>query len=164
MSEGSDLRIGQGFDVHRFVEGRKLFLGGIEIAHERGLEGHSDADVLLHALTDAILGALAWGDIGSWFPNDAEEYRNIDSKLLLSRVWEKVSEDGWVLQNADCTVLLERPKLRPHVESICETIAELLVASPEQVSVKATTCEKMGSIGREEGIAAFAVVLLAKAS
>ncbi len=155
-----DLRIGTGADVHQFVEGRPLILGGITIPHDRGLQGHSDADVLLHALTDAILGALAWGDIGAWFPDTDPSYKNADSGKLLSTVWEKVLAEGWSLSNADVTVLLQLPKLRPYIDSIRERIAEILSVDKELISVKATTTERLGFVGREEGVFCEAVVLL----
>ncbi len=156
------LRIGQGYDVHAFAQGRRLCLGGVEIPHARGLAGHSDADVLLHALTDAVLGALAWGDIGSWFPDTDEAFRDADSTELLRVVWEKVRSEGWALENADCTVIAQAPKLRPYIDKIRTSIAETLDLSVERISVKATTTERLGFEGREEGIAASAVVLLSK--
>jgi 2-C-methyl-D-erythritol 2,4-cyclodiphosphate synthase len=160
----AQLRIGQGFDVHAFAEGRPLMLGGIRVPHTRGLAGHSDADVLLHALTDAVLGALAWGDIGTWFPDSDQAYKNIDSKILFSRVWEKVRTEGWRLINADAVVLAQHPKLNPHMDEIRRSLAGLFDALPEQIGLKATTTEKLGFVGREEGMAAQAVVLLAKES
>ena len=157
-------RIGNGFDVHPFAQGRKLVLGGVEIPFDRGLQGHSDADVVLHALTDAILGALGLSDIGVWFPNTSEEFRGIDSTVLLSRVWSKVREGGWRLGNADLSILAEVPKINPFVPQMKEKIAHTLEVLPSQIGIKATTCEKLGFIGREEGIAAMAVVLMTKES
>jgi len=156
------IRIGIGFDVHAFVEGRPLILGGVEIPFEKGLAGHSDADVLLHAVTDAVLGALAWGDIGSWFPDTDARYRDADSKELFSLVWSKVLDQGWVLGNCDAVVVAENPKLSPHIESLQASLAALFQSETGQVSVKATTSERLGFCGREEGMAAQAVVLLTK--
>jgi len=160
MSGKNNIRIGQGFDVHAFQAGRKLVIGGIEIPHEKGLAGHSDADVLLHAITDAVLGALALGDIGKWFPDSSEEYRDADSIGLLEKVWETARKGGWSLVNCDATVLAERPKLGGHFDSMKKRIAAALDAAPEQIGLKATTTERLGFVGREEGIAAMAVVLL----
>lgn len=156
------MRIGFGYDVHQFQEGRKLFLGGVEIPFERGLKGHSDADVLLHAICDALLGALALGDIGYHFPDTDERYKNIDSKILLKETYNIVKEKGYILNNLDSTLVLERPKMRPFIDAIREKIAELLETGVENISVKATTSEKMGFAGREEGVVAFATVLLRK--
>lgn len=156
----NNLRIGQGIDVHAFSAGRKLFLGGLEIPHDKGLAGHSDADVLLHAITDALLGALGWGDLGTWFPDTDERYRNADSKKLLLEVWNKAHAEGWQLVNCDSTVLAETPKLSPHIEKMRLSVAKLFQVSPEQVSIKATTNERLGFVGREEGILATSVVLL----
>ncbi len=157
-----NIRIGQGFDVHPFLAGRKLVLGGIEIPHDKGLLGHSDADVLLHAVSDAILGALGLPDIGKWFPNDDERFRDSDSAVLLKEVWSKAEAAGWCLVNLDCTLLAERPKVSPYVQSMKERIAGILQSTPERIGIKATTTEKLGFVGREEGIAALAVVLLSK--
>ncbi len=154
------VRIGTGFDIHRFARERKLILGGVEIAHPLGLEGHSDADVVLHALTDALLGALALGDIGGHFPNHDPAYRNVDSAFMLARVVELVMERGYSVGNVDVTVIAERPKLQPYIPEMREKIAKVLACSVDRVSVKATTMERLGSIGREEGIAAEAVALL----
>jgi len=156
------IRIGNGFDVHQFAEGRKLFLGGVEIPHTKGLLGHSDADVLLHAICDAMLGALALGDIGKHFPDTDASYKNIDSKVLLSKVNDLITSDGYAVSNLDTTLLLEKPKILPYVEKMRQTIASLLHVEKDQVSVKATTTEKMGYTGREEGAAAYATVLLTK--
>ncbi|MGI1822985.1 2-C-methyl-D-erythritol 2,4-cyclodiphosphate synthase [Exiguobacterium sp. TRN 1102] len=157
------MRIGQGFDVHAFAEGRPLILGGIEIPHERGLLGHSDADVLLHTIADAALGAIAAGDIGKHFPDTDPEFKDADSKVLLRHVWQLVKDQGYVLGNVDATVMAQRPKLRPYIDEMRAVIAELLDADIEQVNVKATTTEKLGFTGREEGIAAQAVILLNRA-
>ena len=157
-----DLRIGSGTDIHAFTENRPLILCGIKIDYDRGLLGHSDADVALHALIDAILGALAWGDIGSWFPDTDQKIKDIDSTVLFSEVWAKVVEHGWSLSNCDLTLLLERPKLRPYIDVMRARLAELFGAGLDQVSVKATTGEKLGFVGREEGILAQAVVMLVK--
>lgn len=154
------MRIGSGFDVHRFARDRRLVLGGVEISHPLGLEGHSDADVVLHAIVDALLGALALGDIGAHFPNSDPAYRNVDSAFMLKQVVEQISERGYTVGNVDVTVIAERPKLQPYIGQMRETIASVLACSVDQVSVKATTMERMGSIGREEGIAAQAVALL----
>lgn len=145
------------------AEGRKLFLGGVEIPSEFGLDGHSDADALLHALCDSLLGALALGDIGLHFPNTDERYRGIDSKKLLSHVYALVKERGYRLVNTDMMLICERPKLLPYIQQMRETIAELLECGVDRVSVKATTNEKLGSLGRGEGIAAYAVSLLEQA-
>lgn len=153
-------RIGYGFDVHQFEEGRKLMLGGIEIPHDRGLKGHSDADVLLHAITDAILGAVAMGDIGTHFPDTDPEYKNADSAVLLSGAYSMVREAGWQLVNIDCTVITENPKLQPWNAKIRDRIAAILDIAISAISVKATTNEKMGFVGRGEGIAVHAVALL----
>jgi 2-C-methyl-D-erythritol 2,4-cyclodiphosphate synthase len=158
-----NIRIGNGFDIHRTAAGRKLFLGGVEIPSEVGLDGHSDADALLHALCDSLLGALALGDIGLHFPNTDERYRGIDSKKLLSHVYELVKEKGYRLINTDIMVICERPKLLPYIQQMRETIAGLLECDSDRISVKATTNEKLGSLGRGEGIAVYAVSLLEKA-
>ena len=154
------MRIGHGYDVHRLVEGRKLILGGVEIPFEKGLLGHSDADVLLHALMDALLGAAALGDIGRLFPDTDPAYEGADSLLLLRRVAALVREKGFAVSNLDCTVLAQRPKLMPHVPRMRETIADALGIPVERVSVKATTEEGLGFTGEGLGIAAHAVVLL----
>ena len=155
-------RTGIGFDVHAFAENRKLIIGGIEIPFNRGLAGHSDADVLLHAITDALLGAVALGDIGKHFPDSDEKYKDVDSKLLLKEAYQLVKKGKYKLGNLDAVITLEKPKLSPFIQNIRESIAEVLECKVEQVSVKATTSEKLGFIGREEGIAAFATVLVVK--
>jgi 2-C-methyl-D-erythritol 2,4-cyclodiphosphate synthase len=156
------IRIGQGFDVHQLVEGRKLIIGGVEIPYEKGLLGHSDADVLLHAITDAILGALGLGDIGKHFPDTDAAFKDADSKELLRDVWKLVKEKGYRLGNVDATIIAQRPKMAPHIERMRGVIADCVEADKERVNVKATTTEKLGFTGRGEGIAAMAVVLLQK--
>lgn len=156
------IRIGQGFDVHQFEEGRPLIIGGITIPHERGLTGHSDADVLLHTVTDAALGAIGEGDIGRHFPDTDEAFKDADSAVLLQKVWEIVESKGYRLGNVDCTIMAQKPKMAPHIETIRARIAELLNADVSQVNVKATTTEKLGFVGREEGIASMATILLLK--
>ncbi|MBQ2718637.1 MAG: 2-C-methyl-D-erythritol 2,4-cyclodiphosphate synthase [Clostridia bacterium] len=155
-------RIGHGYDVHRLVPGRRLVLGGVEIPHERGLLGHSDADVLLHAIMDAVLGALAAGDIGKLFPDKDPAYSGIDSRELVRRVAALMHGHGYAVGNIDATVLAESPKLSPHIERMRLTVARLFGCPPEDVSIKATTEEGLGFTGRAEGIAAHAVVLLTK--
>jgi 2-C-methyl-D-erythritol 2,4-cyclodiphosphate synthase len=157
------MRIGQGFDVHQLVEGRPLIIGGIEIPHAKGLLGHSDADVLLHTIADACLGAIGEGDIGKHFPDTDEAYKDADSKVLLQQVWKLVEEKGYILGNLDCTIMAQKPKMAPFIIQMREKIAELLNASVDQINVKATTTEKLGFTGREEGIASQAVVLITKA-
>ena len=154
------MRVGFGYDSHRLVEGRPLMLGGIDVPHHLGSLGHSDADVLLHALCDALLGALALGDIGSHFPDTDPAYKGADSRKLLAAVVKLINDKGWNVGNVDCTVVLERPKLRPHIDGMRAVIAELLGVALDAVSVKATTNEKMGFAGREEGVCAYAVALL----
>lgn len=154
------MRIGTGYDVHAFAEGRKLIVGGVEIPHEKGLLGHSDADVLLHAISDALLGALALGDIGKHFPDTDPAFKGADSRLLLKHVYKLIKEKGYELCNLDTTVAMQRPKLAPYILQMREVIAGLLECSIDQVSVKATTTEKMGFVGRQEGAEASATVLL----
>lgn len=156
------MRIGSGFDVHKLTVGRKLILGGVEIPFERGLDGHSDADVLVHSLMDAILGALCLGDIGGHFPPGEEAYRNADSMKLLAAVCSLMREKGFQIGNADLTIIAEKPKMAPHIPAMRQRIAAVLDTDIENVSVKATTTEKLGFPGREEGIAAFASVLLTR--
>ncbi len=155
-------RIGQGFDVHKFAEDRPLIIGGIEIPYEKGLIGHSDADVLLHTIADACLGAIGEGDIGRHFPDTDPEFKDADSAKLLEHVWQLVKEKGYTLVNIDCTIMAQKPKMAPHIETIRVRIAELLEAEREQVNVKATTTEQLGFVGREEGIASQAAILLQK--
>ena len=153
------MRVGLGVDTHRFADGRPLILGGVEIPHERGLAGHSDADVLAHAITDAILGAASMGDIGTHFPDTDEQWRGADSIELLQEIVRRVAAEGWRVEHVDATVMLERPKLAPHREAMMERLSEAVGAS---VHVKATTGEGMGFVGREEGVAALAVATLAR--
>ncbi|PKR76621.1 bifunctional 2-C-methyl-D-erythritol 4-phosphate cytidylyltransferase/2-C-methyl-D-erythritol 2,4-cyclodiphosphate synthase [Halalkalibacillus sediminis] len=161
QEEENDLfRIGQGFDVHQLVEGRPCIIGGIEIPYEKGLLGHSDADVLLHTIADAALGAIGAGDIGKHFPDDDPAFKDADSKKLLEEVWKKVDEAGYKLVNIDCTVMAQAPKMAPYIEEIHKVIAPLLQTDIENVNVKATTTEKLGFTGRKEGIASQAVILL----
>lgn len=155
-------RIGQGFDVHQFAENRPLIIGGIEIPHEKGLIGHSDADVLLHTVADACLGAIGEGDIGRHFPDTDPAFKDADSAKLLEHVWAIVKEKGYELVNIDCTIMAQRPKMAPHIPSIQQRIAELLEADVTQVNVKASTTEKLGFVGREEGIATQCALLLQK--
>lgn len=153
-------RIGSGVDFHQLVEGRELWIGGVMIPHYKGALGHSDADVLLHAICDALLGALALGDIGLHFPNTDPAYKDIDSKILLQKCQEMIAAKGYRVVNVDATLCLEAPKIKPYVSTMQETIAGLLQVENSDVSVKATTTEKMGFAGREEGLMAYATVLL----
>lgn len=153
-------RVGLGYDVHQLAEGRKLILGGVEIEHTRGLLGHSDADVLVHAIMDAMLGALALGDIGKWFPDTDEKYKGADSMTLLSEVGAMIAEKGYEIGNIDSIIVAQAPKCAPHIDAMRQNIAETLGLELDQVSVKATTEEKLGFTGRKEGIAAKAIVLL----
>ncbi len=155
------LRIGMGYDVHPLTEDRPLIIGGVEIPYLKGLAGHSDADVLLHAICDALLGAAALGDIGTHFPDTDDRWKGADSRILLQEVKSTLSDAGYIVVNVDATVALERPKLRPHIDTIRQLIAVDLEIGVDQVSVKATTSEKIGMVGREEGAAAWAVCLLA---
>ncbi len=149
-----------GYDVHRLVEGRELWLGGIRIDHTLGLLGHSDADVLIHAICDALLGAANLRDIGYHFPDTGDEFEGIDSKLLLRRTTDLLRQEGWRVGNVDATVCAERPKLNPHVEEMKRTLAPLMDVTPAEVSIKATTTERLGFTGRQEGISAYAVALI----
>ena len=153
-------RVGQGFDVHEFAVNRPLILGGVKIPYEKGLIGHSDADVLLHTVTDAALGAIGEGDIGRHFPDTDPEFKDADSAKLLSYIWNMVEEKGYKLGNVDCTIIAQAPKMAPYITQMRDRIAELLNAEPSQVNVKATTTEKLGFTGRGEGIAAQATILL----
>lgn len=155
-------RIGFGIDFHQLVEGRDLWIGGVKIPHIKGALGHSDADVLLHAICDAMLGALALGDIGKHFPDTSEEFRGIDSKILLKRTAELIRQEGYEVVNVDSSLCLEAPKIKPYVEQMQQTISEILGLTNRDVSIKATTSEKMGFVGREEGLVAYANVLLKK--
>lgn len=156
------MRIGHGYDVHVFTEGDHIVLGGVRIAHSHAFAAHSDGDVLIHALCDALLGAAALGDIGRHFPDTSAEFENIDSRILLRRVVALLQEHGYRLGNADMTIIAQAPKLAPYIEAMRTNLAADLQAEPDQVNVKATTTEKLGFAGREEGIAAHAVVLLAR--
>ena len=157
-----NFRTGIGFDVHAFAEGRKLIIGGVEIPNNTGLEGHSDADVLLHAICDAMLGALALGDIGVHFPNTDLKWKDADSTLLLKNVNDMIYAKGYEVGNLDCVLAMEKPKISPFIDKIKKRIAEILQIDLDQISVKATTTEKLGFIGRTEGVAAFSTVLLIK--
>ena len=155
-----DIRVGFGYDVHKWSAERPLILGGITIVHEMGLYGHSDADILLHAITDALLGALALGDIGTHFPDTDSTYKGADSAFFLEKAYELVGNEGYKLGNIDATIVMERPKLLPFISSIRERIASILSVELDQVSIKATTSERMGFIGRDEGAAVMATVLI----
>lgn len=157
-----NFRIGFGFDVHAFVDGRKLIIGGVEIPFDKGLEGHSDADVLLHAICDAMLGALALGDIGFHFPNTDDRWKDADSKDLLRHVNDLINSNGYEIGNLDCVLAMQYPKISPYSEMIRNKIAEILHTEKTQISVKATTTEKLGFVGRNEGVVSFATVLLVK--
>lgn len=156
------IRVGFGFDVHALVEGRELWLGGIKLEHEKGLLGHSDADVLIHAVCDAILGAANMRDIGYHFPDTAGEFKNIDSKVLLARTVGLIRERGYEIGNIDATICAERPKLKAHIPAMQETMAKVMGIDIDDISIKATTTEKLGFTGREEGISAYATVLISK--
>ena len=156
----SAFRIGQGFDVHALVDGRQLILGGVEIPYPKGLLGHSDADVLIHAICDALLGAAALGDIGKHFPDTDPNYKGIDSKILLTETARLITKAGYKIMNIDSTIALQAPKIAPYIEQMRITLSSLLEIETGQVSVKATTTEKLGFEGREEGVSAYAVVLL----
>jgi len=155
-------RIGSGVDYHRLVEGRELWLGGVRIPHHKGALGHSDADVLLHAICDALLGALCLGDIGVHFPDTDAAYKNIDSKILLQKTAALITEEGYTVVNVDSTLCLQSPKIKPYVAEMQMTIARLLAVTVKDISIKATTTEELGFIGREEGLMAQATVLLRK--
>ena len=154
------MRVGFGYDAHKLTEGRKCIICGVEIPHEKGLLGHSDADVAIHALCDAILGAAALGDIGRLFPDTAEEFKDIDSRILLRRVMVHIKEHGFSVGNADITIAAQKPKMLPYIEQMRENMADDLGVEQNRVNVKATTTERLGFEGREEGISAYAVVLL----
>ena len=157
-----DIRIGHGFDVHALAEGLPLYIGGIKIEHTKGCVAHSDGDVALHAICDAMLGALALGDIGKLFPDTSADFKGIDSKILMRRVCDVVEQQGYRVSNIDCTIAMQRPKLRPHIDNMRQTIADVIGIGVERVSVKATTTEKLGFEGREEGVSVDAVALLIK--
>ncbi len=156
------IRVGQGYDVHRFAENRELWLGGIKIPYEKGLLGHSDADVLIHAICDALLGAANMRDIGYHFPDNQAQFKNIDSKVLLCETVKLLREKGFEIGNIDSIICAQQPKLKPYIEEMQQTLARVMGIIPEDVSVKATTTEGLGFVGREEGIAAHAVVLIEK--
>ncbi|CCY48753.1 MULTISPECIES: 2-C-methyl-D-erythritol 2,4-cyclodiphosphate synthase [Bacteroides] len=156
------IRVGLGFDVHQLVEGRELWLGGIRLEHEKGLLGHSDADVLIHAICDALLGAANMRDIGFHFPDTAGEFKDVDSKILLKRTVGLIATKGYRVGNIDATICAERPKLKAHIPAIQEKLAEVMGTDTDDVSIKATTTEKLGFTGREEGISAYVTVLIEK--
>lgn len=158
-----NIRVGFGYDVHRFAEGRELWLGGIRIEHPKGLLGHSDADVLIHSLCDALLGAANLRDIGFHFPDTDAEYKNIDSKILLKETMQILRKNGYEFGNADCTICAEQPKINPHVNAMQKCMAEIIQTDENNISIKATTNEKMGFVGREEGMAAYVTALIYKA-
>jgi len=153
-------RIGNGYDVHRLVKGRKLILGGVDIPHGLGLDGHSDADVLCHALCDSLLGASGAGDLGKYFPDTDNKWKGVSSLVLLEKSGELVAERGFQISNIDTTIVAQQPKIGPHIESMTTNISETLKIDPTQINIKATTTERLGFTGREEGIAAYAVALL----
>jgi 2-C-methyl-D-erythritol 2,4-cyclodiphosphate synthase len=155
-------RIGQGFDLHRLVEGRPLIIGGVEIPYHQGLDGHSDADVLIHAIIDALIGAAALGDIGHLFPDTDPQYAGADSKKLLANIYQLITESGYVVNNIDSTIIIEKPKLRDHIDMMREIIAKLLNLRLDQVNIKAKTSEKIGIVGRGEAAIAEAIILLVK--
>lgn len=157
-----DIRIGHGYDVHALAEGLRLVLGGVEIEHSKGCVAHSDGDVAIHAICDALLGALALGDIGKLFPDTSMEFKGIDSKILLRRVCDVVEQKGYKISNIDCTIAMQRPKLRPHIDTMRQTLADVMGVDVNRVSVKATTTERLGFEGREEGVSTHAVALLIK--
>ena len=158
------MRIGTGYDVHAFEQGRKLIIGGVEIPHERGLAGHSDADVLLHAITDAMLGALALGDIGKLYPDSSADFKDIDSRILLRDAFALIKSKGYAIGNLDAVIVAQRPKMAPFIDAMRENVAGDLETETGRISIKATTTERLGFEGREEGISSQAVVLLVKAS
>jgi 2-C-methyl-D-erythritol 2,4-cyclodiphosphate synthase len=162
MATIKDIRTGIGIDIHAFADDRKLILGGIEIPFEKGLEGHSDADVVLHAITDALLGSLALGDIGIYFPDTDDKYKNAKSSIFLNKAKELVEEKGYSINNIDVAVSLERPKISPHLEKMRTNISVILNLSVEKISIKATTSEKLGFVGREEGAFAYVVATVVK--
>lgn len=155
-------RVGSGVDFHQLAEGRELWIGGVKIEHHKGAVGHSDADVLLHAICDAMLGAVCLGDIGVHFPDTDATYKNIDSKILLQRTMELIKKEGYIVVNVDSTLCLEVPKIKPHIAQMQAIIAKIIDVTEKDISIKATTTEKMGFAGREEGLMAYATVLLEK--
>lgn len=156
----SNFRIGHGYDVHKLEEGKKFIIGGIEIDHDKGAVGHSDADVVIHVICDALLGALSLGDIGKHFPDTDNKYKGIDSKILLQKVMKLVKEEKYQISNVDVTILLQKPKLRNYIDSMRDTLSNIMEINKSQISVKATTTEGLGFIGREEGVAAHCVCIL----
>lgn len=154
------MRIGHGYDTHRFVEGRPLVLGGVDVPHDKGLLAHSDGDVVIHALCDALLGAAALGDIGAHFPDSSKEFKNIDSRILLRRVHELLAQKSHEVINADITIIAEEPKMAPHIDAMCDNLCADLAVARDAINIKATTNEKMGFIGNREGIAVHAVVAI----
>jgi 2-C-methyl-D-erythritol 2,4-cyclodiphosphate synthase len=157
-----DLRTGIGFDVHAFEEGRKLILGGIEIPHNKGLAGHSDADVVLHAITDALLGSISLGDIGTHFPDDDPRYKNADSTIFLKKAHELLRNNGYYINNIDTVIILQQPKISPYTQKIRDRISKILDIGSDRVSIKATTTEKLGFVGREEGISVMVVATVVR--
>ena len=158
------IRVGVGFDVHQLVEGRDLWMGGIKIEHSKGLLGHSDADVLIHAICDALLGAANMRDIGFHFPDTSDETLGMDSKIILKKTVDLIATKGYTLGNIDATICAERPKMNPHIPAMRQCMAEVIGTDPDNISIKATTTEKLGFTGREEGISAYATVLITKAT
>lgn len=156
------IRVGFGFDVHQLKEGREFWIGGLKIDHLKGALGHSDADVLIHAICDALLGASNLRDIGFHFPDTDPQYKGLDSKILLKEVYHLITNKGWQIQNIDCTLCLEKPKINPYIPNMIEVLSNILIIDSDCISIKATTNEKMGFIGREEGVTAYAVALLSK--
>jgi len=156
------IKVGFGFDVHQLQEGRDFFIGGVKIPHTKGSLGHSDADALIHAICDALLGAAGLKDIGYYFPDTSAEFKGIDSKILLIRVVDLISEKGYSIGNVDVSLVLEKPKIKPYIDEMIATLAPILKVETDDISIKATTNEKMGYVGREEGIAAYAVCLISK--
>ena len=156
----SNFRIGHGYDVHKLEEGKKFIIGGIEIDHDKGAVGHSDADVVIHVICDALLGALSLGDIGKHFPDTDNKYKGIDSKILLQKVMKLVKEEKYQISNVDVTILLQKPKLRNYIDSMRDTLSNIMEINKSQISVKATTTEGLGFVGREEGVAAHCVCIL----
>ncbi len=154
------IKVGFGFDVHQLAAGKQFWLGGIKLNHTKGATGHSDADVLIHAICDALLGAAGMRDIGNQFPNTSSEFKNIDSKILLAKVMELLSNENYSIGNIDCTIVLENPKINPHIDEMKQTLAPILKIEPKDISIKATTNESMGYVGREEGVCAYAVALI----
>ena len=160
ITSAATIRVGMGYDVHRLVEGRDLWMGGIRLEHDKGLLGHSDADVLIHAICDAILGAANMRDIGYHFPDTSDETEGMDSKIILKKTIELIATKGYRLGNIDATICAERPKMNPHIPAMQQCMADVIGCNPDQISIKATTTERLGFTGRMEGISAYAVALL----